>query len=62
VRFTVEDVIAEGDLGAVRFPAEGTHLGELQGYPPSGRQADAVGRRGAYANPDERPGRSGTDL
>jgi steroid delta-isomerase-like uncharacterized protein len=37
VRFTVEDVIAEGDLVAVRFRADGSHLGEFQGYPPTGR-------------------------
>jgi len=37
VRWTVEDVIDEGDLVAVRFRADGSHLGEFQGYPPTGR-------------------------
>ena len=35
--WTVEDVIAEGDLVAMRFRVDGTHLGEFQGYAPTGR-------------------------
>jgi predicted ester cyclase len=35
---TVEDVIAEGDLVVGRATLRGTHLGELMGIPPTGRQ------------------------
>lgn len=34
---TVEDVIAEGDRVVVRVLGAGTHLGEFQGIPPTGR-------------------------
>ena len=33
----VFDMIAEGDLVSFRWRSEGTHLGDLQGVPPSGR-------------------------
>ena len=35
LRFSVEDTIAEGDRVAVRWRAEGTHEGELQGLAPT---------------------------
>ncbi len=37
LRLTVEDVIGEGDKVVVRWTARGTHLGELEGLPPTGR-------------------------
>jgi steroid delta-isomerase-like uncharacterized protein len=37
-RFTVEDLVAEGDRVAARFVGEGTHRGALFGLPPTGRR------------------------
>ncbi|HEX2755783.1 MAG TPA: ester cyclase [Candidatus Limnocylindrales bacterium] len=37
-RFTIEDMIAEGDQVAVRLTAEATHAGEFMGMPPSGKR------------------------
>lgn len=34
----VEDQIAEENMAAMRFTARGTHKGELQGIPPTGKQ------------------------
>jgi steroid delta-isomerase-like uncharacterized protein len=39
LRFTVDDVVAEGDRLAVRWTAAGTHDGPLMGLPPTGRRA-----------------------
>jgi steroid delta-isomerase-like uncharacterized protein len=36
-RLTFEDVLAEADRVAVRFRLEGTHQGEFQGIPATGR-------------------------
>ena len=36
-RFTVEDVIAEGDKVVVRWTNAGTHVGDFLGQPPTGR-------------------------
>lgn len=36
-RFTIEDMIAEGDRVVARVTAEATQVGELMGLPPSGR-------------------------
>lgn len=36
-RFTVEDMIAEGDRVAARLTMRGTHLGPMNGVPPTGR-------------------------
>ena len=38
-RYTVEDVIAEGDKVVVRLTARGTQRGEFAGMPATGRQA-----------------------
>ena len=43
VRFTVEAQIAEGDLVLTRWTATGTHLGDLNGVPASGRTARVEG-------------------
>lgn len=36
-RFTIEDMIAEGDRVVARVTAEATQVGEFMGLPPSGR-------------------------
>jgi len=43
LRVTVEDLIAEGDRVAARLRFRGTHLGELDGIAPTGRQVDCTG-------------------
>lgn len=40
---TVEDVIAEGDRVVIRVTGRGTHDGEFQGIPPTGRSVVAEG-------------------
>lgn len=41
--FTVEDQVAEGDRVALRLTMRGTHLGPLNGLPPTGRQVTVSG-------------------
>ncbi len=43
LHFTIEDMVAEGDKIAWRFKAEGTHQGELQGIPPTGKRVVVAG-------------------
>lgn len=40
---TVEGVIAEGDRVVIRVIGQGTHEGEFQGIPPTGRRVIATG-------------------
>ena len=39
IYFTLEDQIAEGDTVVHRLTARGTHMGEFNGIPPTGKQA-----------------------
>ena len=42
-RVTIDDIVAEDDKVAVRWTGRGTHLGEWQGRPPTGRQVTTTG-------------------
>lgn len=43
LRFTVDDVIAEGDKVVVRWTSTGTHKGQLMNFPPSGKKGTVTG-------------------
>jgi len=43
IRFTVEDLIAEGESVTARWSCHGTHKGELNGIAPTGRQFTITG-------------------
>ena len=40
---TIDDVVAEGDKVVIRVTGRGTHQGEFQGIPPTGRRVMATG-------------------
>lgn len=42
-RFTIEDVIAEGDRVVVRWTNSGTHVGDFLGIPATGKSVTVAG-------------------
>jgi steroid delta-isomerase-like uncharacterized protein len=43
IHYTVEDMIAEGDLVATNFTFGGLHRGEFAGFPATNRQVEITG-------------------
>jgi steroid delta-isomerase-like uncharacterized protein len=43
IEFTIEEQVAEEDKVVMRLTARGTHEGELQGIPPTGRRVTVMG-------------------
>lgn len=43
LHFEIDDLIAEGDRVVTRWSASGTHLGDFQGIPPTGRRIKISG-------------------
>jgi steroid delta-isomerase-like uncharacterized protein len=43
LKSTIEDLVAEGDKVVGRIVARGTHRGEFQGIPPTGKQVTVQG-------------------
>ena len=43
LRYTVEALIGEGDMVAVLYTWQGTHSGDLAGFPPTGRSVTTMG-------------------
>lgn len=43
LHITIEDQVAEGDKVVTRWIARGTHTGEFQGIPPTGKQVRVTG-------------------
>ncbi|MGW1144884.1 ester cyclase [Streptomyces sp. NPDC002454] len=44
LRHTAESMVAGGDLVCARFTVRGRHVGEYQGFPPSGRTFEVSGQ------------------
>ena len=43
LHLTVEDQVSEGDIVATRWTGRGTHQGDLEGIPPTGKQVAMTG-------------------
>lgn len=43
LHFQIEDQVAAGDRVVTRWSAQGTHAGEFQGIPPTGKQVTLTG-------------------
>ena len=43
IRFTIEDLLAEGETIVARWSCRGTHKGELNGLAPTGKQFNITG-------------------
>jgi len=43
IRFTIEDLLAEGETVVARWSCRGTHKGELHGMAPTGKQFNITG-------------------
>jgi steroid delta-isomerase-like uncharacterized protein len=43
IRFTIEDLLAEGETVVARWSCRGTHMGELHGIAPTGKQFRITG-------------------
>ena len=43
IHFTIEELVAEGDIAVARWTARGTHQGDLMGISPTGKKITMTG-------------------
>jgi predicted ester cyclase len=43
MEWTIEAALADGDLGAIRYTFTGTHTGQLENIPPTGKRVTVTG-------------------
>jgi predicted ester cyclase len=53
IHIDIEDIVAEGDVVAIRWKATMTHLGDALGFPASGKKGELTGSTFMVVNGDQ---------